>query len=93
MNVLVVNCGSSSLKFQLRHVPADAKRSGDGRLRAQGRVQGLGMEGGSEVTLRADGGAPVTSRRAVPDHAAAARIAPMRCWTASDKRHRARQRL
>jgi len=73
MNVLVINCGSSSLKFQLRQVPAGAEHSGAGRLLAGGLVQGIG--GRAEVTLRAAQGEPERSRGDVPDYAAAVRLA------------------
>jgi acetate kinase len=73
MNVLVINCGSSSLKFQLRRVAADAGRASDGALLAGGLVQGIG--GTAEISLRAPDRAPLRSHAAVPDYAAAVRLA------------------
>jgi acetate kinase len=73
MNVLVINCGSSSLKFQLRHVPEGATGSGAGGVLAGGLVQGIG--GPAEVTLRAERGEPRRSAQPVPDYTAAVRVA------------------
>jgi acetate kinase len=73
MNVLVINCGSSSLKFQLRRIAPGAAGSGEGRLLGGGLIQGIG--GTAEVTLRRPGAEPERSRAEAPDYAAAVRIA------------------
>ncbi len=73
MKILVINCGSSSLKFQLREIEANAARSGEGRLLGGGLIQGIG--GAAEVTLRRPGAAPERLRAETPDYAAAVRIA------------------
>src|SRR6476620_7595434 len=59
MNILVLNCGSSSLKFQL--IATDAERieqNADERL-AQGAIERIG--GASILTFQAKGGQPERS--------------------------------
>ena len=73
MNLLILNCGSSSLKLQLRDQPVGAPRSGTGRVLASGLVQGIG--GPAELLLRREGVAPRQARAPVPDYVAAVRIA------------------
>jgi len=77
MNVLVLNCGSSSLKFQLRALPRGARRSAEARLLAHGKVQGIGAhaEAEAEVTLHAGEAPAAVSSQRVPDYAAAVRVA------------------
>jgi len=72
MNVLVINCGSSSLKFQLQHVPPDAERSTEGRTLATGRVQALGAD--ARLTFQPAGGAAEHVAVSVADHATAVRL-------------------
>lgn len=73
MNVLAVNCGSSTLKFQLLEVgPGAAPPGGEGRL-AAGLVDGIG--GPAAVEFQATGGAALRERRPVADHAQALRLA------------------
>jgi acetate kinase len=59
MNVLVLNCGSSSIKFQLRD-------TADHRVLARGLVSRIGEEG-AQVELQRDGSTE-TRRVPVPDH-------------------------
>jgi acetate kinase len=69
MNVLVLNCGSSSLKFQLIETDLEEIERNADRQLAQGVLERIGSE--SLITLRATGRPPV--RRAAPlrDHRAA----------------------
>lgn len=69
MNVLVVNCGSSSLKFQVIETDLDRIAHGAERERARGVVERIGSE--SLITLRC-GTAPQEKRTApLRDHRAA----------------------
>lgn len=66
MNVLVLNCGSSSLKFQL--IETDAERidaDGDRKL-ARGIVERIGSQG--VITWQAEGGRKQRHAEAVRDH-------------------------
>jgi acetate kinase len=69
MNILVLNCGSSSLKFQLIETDLEAIERNADRQLAQGVLERIGSE--SLITLRAGGRPPL--RRAAPlrDHRAA----------------------
>ena len=63
MNILVVNCGSSSLKFQLINY--------DNRdVRAKGLCERIGIEG-SQITYTPDGGEKEQTVTPMPDHTAA----------------------
>ena len=76
MIVLVLNCGSSSLKFQLLEaVPGPAGPDADAppRRLARGAVERLGPA--AECAFRAADGAEVRRTAAVPDHAEALRAA------------------
>ena len=42
MKILVLNCGSSSLKFQLVETDKDLARSGRDRALAKGQVENMG---------------------------------------------------
>jgi acetate kinase len=67
MNVLAINCGSSSIKFGL-FAPASGERAGVVRRLAGGRIEKLGGEK-TELHFETDGGAPLETTAAVPDHA------------------------
>jgi len=69
MNILVLNCGSSSLKFQVIETDLDIIEKNADRQLAQGVLERIGSE--SLITLRAAGRPPL--RRAAPlrDHRAA----------------------
>jgi acetate kinase len=69
MMVLVLNCGSSSVKFQL----VEASAAGVTRRRARGLVERIG--GASIATFEADDGPSHRSTGRVPDHEAAVRHA------------------
>jgi acetate kinase len=69
MNVLVLNVGSSTLKFQLIRSDPDAMRKeGDERL-ARGVVERIGGE--AVLTLHASGREPIRRTAALRDHRAA----------------------
>jgi acetate kinase len=72
MNVLAINCGSSSIKFGLFAAPASGERAGAVRRLAGGHIEKLGMER-AELHFAADGAAPVDATAAVQDHAAGVR--------------------
>ncbi len=62
-NVLVINCGSSSLKYQLLDMAQE-------KLLAKGLVERIGLKEGVHTYTPA-GGDPVRTERPIPDHAAA----------------------
>ena len=63
MNVLVINCGSSSLKYQL--ISSDTEE-----VLAKGLCERIGIEG-SAITHQPEGGAKVKTEVPMPDHTAA----------------------
>jgi len=68
VNVLVLNCGSSSLKFQLIETDLEAIERGADQQKARGGIERVGSE--AVIQMRASGKPPV--RRAAPlrDHRA-----------------------
>lgn len=60
MNILVINCGSSSLKYQL--IDSESERS-----LAKGLCERIGIEG-SAITHQPDGGEKVTTKVVMEDH-------------------------
>src|SRR3989304_2933821 len=72
MNVLVLNCGSSTVKFQLIATDLDAIRDGADRRLARGGIERLGGE--AVVTLQAGNdlpgktSAPLRDIRSAVDH-------------------------
>ena len=71
MNVLAINCGSSSIKFAL-FAGGGAERAADVRRLARGRIERVGGDK-AELRFEADGGAPLDTTASVPDHAAGVR--------------------
>ncbi len=69
MNVLVLNCGSSSLKFQVVATDAAAMEADADRVLARGLVERIGSE--SLLTLTAGDGPAVRSAEPLRDHRAA----------------------
>jgi acetate kinase len=69
MNILVLNCGSSSLKFQIIETDLDLIEHDSDKQKAKGLIERIGSQ--SLVTLQADG--RPTVKQAVPlrDHRAA----------------------
>ena len=69
MNVLVLNCGSSSLKFQLIETELEAiERNADLR-KAKGTIERVGSE--AVIHLQADGKRPLRQAAPLRDHRAA----------------------
>ena len=66
MKVLVINCGSSSLKYQLI-------RTGDGRVFARGNIERIGIEGGV-FTHQPNDGDKIKKNIDVKDHGDAMRL-------------------
>ncbi|MFQ5829580.1 MAG: hypothetical protein ACE5JD_10570 [Candidatus Methylomirabilia bacterium] len=77
--VLVLNCGSSSVKFQVIEPYLETPSQERDRRLARGTVAHLGGE--ATVTFQAEGGSERRSREPVLDHGAAVRRILM--WTAS----------
>ena len=69
MNVLVLNCGSSSLKFQVIATDAEAMERNEDRVLARGTVERIGSE--ALLTLAAGDAAPVKGAEPLRDHRAA----------------------
>jgi len=73
MNVLVLNAGSSSLKFQLISTDADRIAHDTDERLARGIIERIGGE--ALITLEKSGGAPQRTAAAVRDHRAAVELA------------------
>ncbi|NDD29688.1 MAG: acetate kinase [Proteobacteria bacterium] len=69
MNVLVLNCGSSTIKFQIIETDAERIEKDEDRLLARGLLERLGGQG--LVRLSVEGGEPVVTTAPLPDHRAA----------------------
>lgn len=69
MNVLVLNCGSSSLKFQIIETDLDLIAKNADKQKAKGLIERIGSQ--SLVTLQADGKAAVKQAVPLRDHRAA----------------------
>ncbi len=66
MNILVINCGSSSLKYQL--IDSDSEK-----VLAKGLCDRIGIDG-SAISHQKDGGEKVTTEVDMPDHTAAVKF-------------------
>jgi acetate kinase len=69
MNVLVLNCGSSSVKFQIVDTDLDHIADGTDRRLARGVIERVG--GHALITLQAEGGPRVVEDAPMRDHRAA----------------------
>jgi acetate kinase len=69
MNILVLNVGSSTLKFQLIATSKDAIANDTDRRLARGQVERIGGE--AVLTLEASGKGPIRTTASLRDHAAA----------------------
>ena len=69
MNVLVLNVGSSTLKFQVIRTDLEAMRNGEDRRLARGLVERIGGE--AVLTLTGGDGRPRRSAESLRDHRAA----------------------
>ena len=66
MNILVINCGSSSAKFQLFDVDT-------GKVLAKGNAERIGI-GNSKLTYNPDGGKAIVIEQDMPDHKVAVKM-------------------
>lgn len=69
MNILVLNCGSSTVKFQLIQTDLERIERDEDRLLARGLLERLGGEGLVRFTV--EGGDPLVTTAPLPDHHAA----------------------
>lgn len=69
MNVLVLNCGSSSLKFQVLDTDAGRMSADSDRALVRGVVERIG--GHALITLRPENAAPIREDAPIRDHRAA----------------------
>ena len=69
MNVLVLNCGSSSVKFQIIDTDAELMRRDADRRLARGVLERIGSH--SLITFHAEGRSPVKQDAPLRDHGAA----------------------
>jgi acetate kinase len=72
MNILVLNCGSSSVKFQIIATDLERIARNEDRRLARGEVERVG--GASTITLHAEGRAPQRSAAPVRDMRAAVEL-------------------
>ncbi len=81
MNILVLNVGSSSIKFQLVDTDGDAIAQSRDRRLARGQIERIGGE--AIITVTAEGRPQARSVRAMRDHAAA--VEYIIGWLTSDE--------
>ncbi|HEX2640115.1 MAG TPA: acetate kinase, partial [Pyrinomonadaceae bacterium] len=81
MNVLVLNCGSSSLKFQLISTTLDLIEANADRTLAKGHIERIG--GTATINFSVDGRPTVRSARPIRDIRAA--LDAVLKWIASDE--------
>jgi len=77
MNVFVLNCGSSSVKFQLINTDLDLFESDGDKTIAKGLIEKVGTQG-AIINLQAEGGAPLKTVEPILDHRAA--IMRIKSW-------------
>ncbi len=77
MNIFVLNCGSSSVKFQIINTDLDLFESDSDRCIAKGLIEKVGTKE-AIINLQADGGAPFKGVEPVLDHRAA--IMRIKAW-------------
>ena len=77
MNVLVINCGSSSLKFQLINAESE-------EVLAKGICERIGIDG--RLTYQPEGGEKEVSEKAMPTHTEAIQF--VSCRTSCRTRRR-----
>src|SRR5829696_1892780 len=81
MNILVLNCGSSSLKFQLISTSLEQIGQNADRTLARGHIERIG--GAATISFAADGGEPVRSARPIRDIRSALDVVLQ--WITSDE--------
>ncbi len=79
MNVLVVNCGSSSVKFQIIHTDLEMIASDTDRRLARGFIERVGGE--AIITLIAEGRTPLRQTAPLRDHRAAVELILRWAWS------------
>jgi acetate kinase len=70
MNILVFNCGSSSLKFELIRINLQAGTPDNGRRLARGTFREIGPR--TSISMSDEAGRQLAQPEAIPDHQAAA---------------------
>ncbi len=81
MNILVLNCGSSTLKFQLISTDSEKIENHSDQRLAHGQIERIG--GAAIITLKAEGKSPKRSAEPVRDIKSAVEIVLR--WIASDE--------
>jgi len=81
MNILVLNVGSSTLKFQLTATDRDTIANNSDRRLARGQIERIGGE--AILTLGVEGGRTIKSTAPIRDHAAA--VEHVVAWITSDE--------
>lgn len=69
MNVLVLNCGSSSLKFQIIQTDLEAIKNDQDKMLAKGYIERIGSQ--AIITLQATGQLPFRTAEPIRDHKSA----------------------
>jgi Acetate kinase len=69
MNVLVLNCGSSSVKFQIIQTDLEAIKNDQDKMLAKGYLERIGSQ--AIITLQATGHPPLRTAEPIRDHKAA----------------------
>jgi len=69
MNILVLNCGSSSLKFQIIQTDLEAIKNDQDKTLAKGYIERIGSQ--AIITLQATGKPPYRTAEPIRDHKAA----------------------
>jgi acetate kinase len=70
MKVLVLNCGSSSVKFQLIETDLEAIKNGTERCLAKGKIERIGKKD-AKITYESEGNDKYKSIKHITDHATA----------------------
>ncbi len=69
MNVLVLNCGSSSLKFQIIQTDLESIKNDEDKMLAKGYIERIGSQ--AIITFHATGRTPLRTAEPIRDHKAA----------------------
>ncbi|HOQ48397.1 MAG TPA: acetate kinase, partial [Candidatus Kapabacteria bacterium] len=69
MNILVLNCGSSSLKFQIIDTDLEKIEKNEDRELARGLIERIGSE--ALISLKVEGKSTIKTTAAIRDHKAA----------------------
>ena len=70
MKILVLNCGSSSVKFQLIETDVEAMEKGTEKCLAKGRIERVGKDD-AKITYEPAGAQKIKETKPIADHAAA----------------------